>query len=367
MANRGRGEGNVYERSPGRWVGKVMTGGRRVTVSGLSRASVVAQIAAAAKRGTDGLPPLTDMTVEQWLEHFAELRAQSGKCSEQTIYMKRSRARKNINPAIGSIRLKNLTVTDLDNLYRDLLAAGMAPGTVHQVHMVIGSALTYAHQQGLIARDVGKLASNPNPKPKIGRAITVDQARAFIAATQGERLEALFVLAITTGMRRGELLGLRWRDVHLEDAHLRVVGTLVYTPSGGIRIDEPKTEASHRRIELSDVAVDALRRRHAAWLTEGHSDRWPDLVFGTETGTPTGYSSLLRQFTRVLKNADIPTIKFHELRHSAGSLAYEADVPMQIIQTMLGHSSIQTTMDIYGHPNAEMGKRASAAVDKLFG
>jgi len=185
------------------------------------------------------------------------------------------------------------------------------------------------------------------------------------------------VLAITTGMRQGALLALRWCDVDMEARHLQVRGTLVWLTGHGFSIGQPKTKRSRRRIDLSAEAVAALRRHKATQtekrlaagaLWEGAS-AWPDLVFTNEIGGPLdGRNLAQRSFTRLLQRADLPIIRFHDLRHTAATLMLLRGINAKVVSERLGHASITITLDRYSHVLMSMQSDAAAALDAaLFG
>jgi integrase len=191
-----------------------------------------------------------------------------------------------------------------------------------------------------------------------------------LEAAQGERLDALFVLALSSGMRLGELLGLRWRDVDLDAGTLQVRQILVRMPSG-LRFGEPKTKRSRRRISLSAGARDALRHHRARQAAErlrlGPVWEDHDLVFANEIGKPLDAGNLLRRdFWRVLSKAGVPRCRFHDLRHTCATLLLQQGVHAKVVSELLGHSSIGMTLDIYSHVIPDMQQHAVSAMDAVL-
>jgi integrase len=198
-------------------------------------------------------------------------------------------------------------------------------------------------------------------------ALTPEQVGSFLSAVRGDRLEALYVVAVTTGMRQGELLALRWKDVDLDARALRVHATLIMTKSG-MEFAEPKSARSRRQISLTLIAIAALRRHRAAQLEERLrvAATWTDhdLVFASEVGGPLDGSNVLRRsFYPLLRRAGLPHIRFHDLRHSAATLMLSRGVPLKIVSEILGHSQISITADTYMHVTPGMQREAAAAVD----
>lgn len=202
------------------------------------------------------------------------------------------------------------------------------------------------------------------------RALSPQQARALINAAAGDQLEALYVLAVSTGMRQGELLALRWRGVDLDAATLSVTATLQRS-SRGFDFGDPKTYGSRRQIALTGAAVEALRSHRSLQLEERLGcPHWQDmdLVFTTEVGTPIEATNLIRRsFHPLLERAGLPRMRFHGLRHTAATLLLGQGVHPKIVSEMLGHSSIAITLDLYSHVTPTMQDQAVAAMDTALG
>jgi integrase len=231
-----------------------------------------------------------------------------------------------IKPALGRIKLKNLTPTHVQSFYRNRLDAGLSTSTVHKIHTLIHKALSQAMKWQMVSRNVTEAVKSPRPAPREMHPLSPNQVHRLLQAIRGERLEALYVLAVTTGMRQGELLALRWQDVDMENTTLSVRRTL--TRNGGrIAIGEPKTKKSRRSIRLTSQAVEALREhlKRQQRDIEILGDRYKDqgLVFTTNTGAPINPSNLRRRsFTPLLKRAKLPHIRFHDLRHTCATLLF---------------------------------------------
>jgi integrase len=202
------------------------------------------------------------------------------------------------------------------------------------------------------------------------QTLDADQTRAFLAAGTGDRWEALWILAVTTGMRQGELLGLRWPDVDLDRGVLHVTGNLSRGPNG-LEVTRPKTHRSRRPIRLSQAAVNALRRHKAAQAAERlHAGAaWEDhqLVFCRHSGRPVTAAWLVRgRFQPLLKRAGLPLIRFHDLRHTAATLWFRSGVNPKIVQETLGHSRVAITLDTYSHMIPDLQLETARVMDELF-
>jgi integrase len=199
------------------------------------------------------------------------------------------------------------------------------------------------------------------------RALTPAQARTLLDAARGDRLEALSVLAVATGMRRGELLALTWADIDLNEATLRVTATLQRTAAGFMRA-EPKTARSRRLVLLTPAAVTSLRERRRHCIAErlraggAWDDRW-GLVFSTTTGRPIDGSNLIsRSFGPLVARAGVPRVRFHDLRHTCATLLLSKGVHAKVVSDLLGHSTIAITLDTYSHVLPPMQRQAAEAM-----
>ena len=276
-----------------------------------------------------------------------------------------------VTPHIGAIPLARLTAADLNRLYAAALDAGRAPATIRLVHNVLHTALSDAVRWDLLARNVADAATPPRkPEPR-WTVWDAAQVQAFLAAAADDDLEALWRLAVLTGMRRGELLGLRWEDVDLEHGALFVRQTLVRGAGSRLQRGEPKTAASRRRIALPPSAVASLRRHRARQLAHilavrpAYDDQ--GLVFATPLGAPIHPNTLYARFAALIAKAKLPPIRFHDLRHTHASLLLAAGVHPKIVQERLGHGSIALTLDLYSHVSADLQERAAQALDAALG
>jgi integrase len=264
MARRGNSEGSIYKRKDGRWAAAVsMPGAKRRTLYGKTRQEVAKKLNGALRDREAGLPTMPErQTLEQFLNQWLEAARPTVR---HTTYVRYEEyVRLHINPVIGRVRLIGLTLQQVQNLYAQKLADGMSPTSVRHLHTVLHRALRQAVRWAMAVRNVTEAVDPPRRAHYDHQPLTPDQARLFLSAAQGDRLEALYVLALTTGMRQGELLGLSWHDVDLDIGSLQVRSTL---QQGGV-LGEPKTPKSRRRINLPVIAIEALRRHRILQLKE---------------------------------------------------------------------------------------------------
>jgi integrase len=283
-----------------------------------------------------------------------------------------------ISPSLGRLRLKNLNALQLQGFYRERVDSGLSGSTVQKMHHVLHKALAQAVRWNLIPRNPADAVKAPTPAPKEMRPLSAQEARRLLTTSRDDRLEALYALAVHTGMRRDELLALRWSDVSLgepgtEPGVVRVRRTLTRTEDGNsIALGEPKTKKSGRTVRLTPGARDALKRHRTRQAEErlkaGSAYQNRDLVFATLIGTPINPSNLRnRSWTPLLKKAGLPQITFHDLRHTTASLLFSKNVHPKFVQELLGHASVAFTLDTYSHMLPGMGGEAADAMGHALG
>jgi integrase len=229
-----------------------------------------------------------------------------------------------ISPALGRLRLTALTPAHVQGFYRGRLDSGLSPATVQKIHVVLHKALSQAVKWSLVPRNVTEAASAPLPSPKEMRPLSAEEVRKLLNAAGDDRLEALWVLAVHTGMRQGELLALKWTVIDLEAGKVSVRRTLT-RESGHYTLGEPKTKKSRRTVKLTGAATEALRGHLGRQMEE--MDRLGDLykdqglVFTSCSGAPLNPSNIRnRNLRRLTGKAGLPKIRFHDLRHTCATL-----------------------------------------------
>ena len=279
--------------------------------------------------------------------------------------------RKHIAPEIGRVKLKALTPAHVRGLYKEKLESGLSPRTVQYIHVTLHRALKQAGQDGLIPRNATQAVKPPQLRRKEMHPLTPEQVKILFEAVRGDRLEALYVLAVTTGLRQGELLGLKWEDVNLDAGTLQVRRTLT-TAKGGPVLAAPKTKGSRRSVKLSPTASGALRSHLDRQLGEidaaGPLWRENGLMFASERGEPLDRRYVTtHRFKPLLKGAGLPQIRFHDLRHTCATLLMGRGVHPKLVQELLGYATIAMTLDTYSHYLPSMGNQASGAMGDALG
>jgi integrase len=298
---------------------------------------------------------------DRWLEATAPtLRA-------ATARRYRDLARLHIVGVIGHLRLAKLTPGDVQRLYADRLAAGLSPTSVRHLHSLLHRALKDAVRWGLIVRNVTEAVDAPRRSTPEARTWSVSDVNAFLASASGDRWEALWRLALLTGMRRGELLALRWADIDLDAGTLSVRRTLSRGSRSALEFGEPKTASGRRRISLPRSAVDSLRRHRRQQLetrlASGLAYEDNDLVFATEVGRAIHPNSLNYRFRSLIDRAGVPVIRFHDIRHTCATLLLSQGIHPKVVQERLGHADIAMTMNLYSHVTQDMQRDASDQLD----
>ncbi len=273
-----------------------------------------------------------------------------------------------IVPRLGYVKLAHLSPKLLQGYVNDLIEDGLASSTIKKAYNIIKSSLDYAVDMELISSNPVKKIQLPKPKKAEITVWELDDVQTFLKAASPHRWYAAFHLAITTGMRRGEILGLRWKDVDLEKGILYVRQTL--SKDGKQFLTGAKTASGVRSIKLSNETVVVLKKHRAAIAKEklktGPSYQDYDLVICTDSGTPVNPENLKKSYSRLIQAAGVPKIRFHDLRHTHATMLLSQGVNAKVISERLGHSNIKTTLDIYSHILPNMQEEAANQIDALF-
>lgn len=364
---RGNNEGSVTHRPDGLWEARItLDGGKRKSFYAKTRQEVARKLAAALRDQEAGLPVVDSaQTVEQYLKSWLE--AAKPTIRDRTWVGYELRMRLHVIPTLGATRLTKLTAQQVQLLYAQKLEEGLSTTTVHHIHAVLHRAFDAALRLGLVQRNILDMVEVPRMLHHEMKTLSAEQAQQLLAVARGNRLEALYVMALATGMRQGELLALRWHDVDLDGGSLQVRAAVHYTKDGYV-FAEPKTKHSRRRIALSQMCVTALREHRALQQVEREAlgSAWTDLdlVFPNTVGTPFGAENLVqREFYPLLKQAGLPRVRFHDLRHTAATLLLERGINAKVVSEMLGHSDVSITLGIYTHVMPHMQQQAADAMD----
>lgn len=277
---------------------------------------------------------------------------------------------RHIAPRIGDVKLDKLTPQHVQRMMNDMIGTGLSPTTVQRARAVLRRGLGYAVKWGYVPRNVATLVDPPRVVTKHVQPLSAEQTRAFLAHVRetDPRLWPLLVTAAYTGLRAGELFGLRWSDLDMEARTLRVGQTVVQLP-GGWAFGEPKTEKSARPLPLVSDVLAALKEQRTRQLNERLACMsWSDydLVFTTPVGTPLNPSNLNKQLHDALNRCGLPRMGLHGFRHGCASLMLTKGVHMRVVMEWLGHSQIALTMNTYSHVAPPMLSDAASALEEAL-
>jgi integrase len=353
---RPKGTGSVYERDGvviGQYEVQTSEGKiKRKYVRGKDEKEVAGKLAKAIADRDSGLVfDAENVTVGKYLDRWLD--AIRGTLRERTWQRHEQITRIHLKPTLGKIKLDRLSPPQIQSLYRLKLDSGLSARTVQIIHTTLHKALKQAVRWLLIPRNVTEAVDPPRPSAKEIRPLSAEQVKGLLGAAKGERWEALYVLAVSTGLRQGELLGLKWEDVDLRAGIVRVQRTVF---NGAV--NAPKTARSNRSVRLT---------REAIRMLEDHP-RGGEWVFSTRVGTSLSTHNLTnRSWKPLLKKADLPqSTRFHDLRHTCATLLLTKGVHPKIVQEMLDHSSITITLDLYSHVLPDMQDKAVRAMDDIL-
>ena len=360
---RGAGEGSIYRRKDGRWAASISIGGRRrQTFYGKTRVEVQEKMQQALyeqQRGTLVTGKQTKLAdfLNQWLEEIKR----PGPLKPLSYVVYRDILDLHLIPALGHIAIGKLPPQHVQRLYTAKAEEGLAPATIHRIHGVLHGALKLAVEWNLVARNVCDVVKPPQPGKRDYRVLTKDEAKQLLAVARDHWLEPVLILAITTGMRLGEILALHWEDIDFEHKVLVVRHTVAYVKGVGMQEGTPKTSKSHAAIALPGITLSALAQHRAT-----HPALPSALIFCRPNGDYYTQSTVRFCFNRLLEQAGLPHIRFHDLRHSAATFLLGMGVPMKIVQDILRHSNISMTADTYSHVSAAMQVEAMEKWDVFF-
>jgi integrase len=381
-----RSTGHIRQRSLGSWEIRYSfgadpaTGKRRVattTVKGNRRAAEKELRRLLRTLDTGEHVDPSRMTVREWLNTWLD--AVREEVSGKTLERYREIAQHFLMPALGNLQLSKLSPSHIQTAYNDLAVGGrrdgkdggLSPRTRRHIHRILNTALARAVEQQVLARNPAEAFRKRLPKVERREmtALSAVQSASLLAAIKHTRVYWPVLLALSTGMRRGEVFALRWRNVDLERGSLRVMESLEQTKDG-IRFKSPKSGRT-RVVTLPEFATEELCRLKRLQAEEllmlGIRQTGETLVCARADGLPLQPQSLTHQFTRLVgRIRDIPRVRFHDLRHSHATQLLQAGVHPKVAQERLGHASITTTLDLYSHVTESMQGDAAVRLDAAF-
>jgi integrase len=363
---RGNQEGSIYQRSSNNWQAQVSIQGHRVSKSFPTQKEARLWIKKMLDQIDSGLSfPGVRMTFEEYLRDWLEFAKAS--IRPKTWLQYEGILRNHLIPTLGKIRLNELQPIQIQRLYAQKLNQGISPRTMQLIHGVLRRALVVAQRQGLIGRNPAKAVDPPRYSKGEMKVLTDTQARQLLIAARGKRNELIYHLAVTTGMRQGEILGLKWKDIDWLSCTIHVQRQAQRINGMGIVFAETKTRAGNRLIQFGRETLKQLsahrRRQDIERMAKGWQEN--DLIFPSTIGTPLEQRNFYREFKELLKIAGLPDIRFHDLRHTAATLMLLNGIPLLVVTRRLGHAKPSITLDVYGHYLPGMQSEAAALMDEL--
>ena len=359
---RGNGEGSIFKNRQGRWIGKITLGydaeGRqlRKEVSRKRRHEVVEELE--RLKQLSGLPS-QNWTVAGWLEDYINKKQVRSKTQAHYLWMI-----KHIVPHLGHLRLREVSALQIRSFYDALAKKELSDSTYKHIHTFLSAAFTTALRLDIIDKNIMHCVDPPKGRAaKRATAWTKNESRGFLRHAQDHRLYALFYILLTTGIRSGEALALTWDDV--QATSISINKTLTWL-ANGYSFGPPKTEAGRRVVHLSADQVEVLEQQRQRQLIEAsiraNYRNQHKLIFAALNGKPLRYRNVQRGFDGLCARAGVPRLNLHNLRHTYISLARQANIQVEVVASLVGHSDTRLTLNIYRHLDEQ--ERAKAALGK---
>ncbi len=366
---RGNQEGSIYKRANGTWRAQILIDGERFSHSAKTRREAEDWLLKIRNDFRTGLNVEgTRITFSEYLDDWLETKKHQ--VAKQTYSYYSQIIRDYIKPVLGKYKLTELNPRRIQRFYNQLLEIGVGLRTIEKNHTIIHASLNSALKYGLVASNPDSVTDPPKPKKKEMDYLNQDEIKQFlsVAKEKHERYYPLFYLAIVTGMRQGELLALKWKNVDLDRGVIEVVANLRRIPGGGLEIGKPKTKTSIRSITIGSESVQVLKDHQNRIDEEKQKESWKenDLVFPSTLGTAIDPSNILKRFRKALKDAGLRKIRFHDLRHTSASLMLNNGVDVFVASRRLGHAKPSITLDVYGHLLHDKKNQVPNLVDRLI-
>lgn len=352
---RSSGEGSIYQRKDAYWIGQYKVGNKTKYIYRKTRKDAASALAKAiAERDSGIIYEAGKLNLGDYLDKW--ISTIQNNLRSTTVRRYEVSCRLHITPTLGGVKLAKLNPLQLQDLYEQKLDEGLSPRTVQIIHATLYKSLKQAVKYQLIPINVAASAQPPKAPRKEVVPMTTKQVKRLLSAASNDRLEALYVLAVTAGIRQGELLGLQWEDVDFVKGTVKIRRTIHQR-----EVHPPKTSKSRRMLKLSKLALTAL------WdhKEQSNGSEW---VFCNRVGKPIRCNHLIaRHWKPLLEKAGIPYTNFHNTRHTAASLMLNGGVNPKVISSVLGHSSVAFTLDTYAHLMDDMDGTAADSMDDALG
>lgn len=367
---RGNREGTIYKhKASGKWCVQVSLGGRRLTKYFDTQSECRQWLREINRKIDQGLTfAAASLRVSAYLAEWIKVMEHS--LSPKTWVRYDQIVRDHIVPHLGRIKLVELRPNQIQSLYMIKLDEGFSVRSVRMIHAVLRNALNQAIVWGVISKNPAVATKPPKRQKKEMKYLNEEQVKVLLSSVEDTRFEALYYIAVTTGLRRGEILGLKWIDVDWDNRNLQIRRQLQRVYKKGMQFSEPKTRKSNRVVALGKVTIEKLRKHQELQKEQKKhlADQWQenDLIFPSTIGTPYEPRNLSRDFQLLLEKLGLPRVRFHDLRHTAATLMFKQGIHPKVVQERLGHSSISLTLDTYSHLIPSMQDDAADKIDDLL-
>lgn len=364
---RSSSEGSISQLPSGHWRGRVYLQGRRITATRRTKVEIIAWIREIKDQAEAGLSyQATRMLLGEFMVRWMEMKRSQVRA--KTLQSYSDIIRIYIHPRLGKVKLIELTPGIVQGFLDRLVAEKVGARTVQLCHAILRGSLKHAQHLGLVIRNPAEVCVPPKPVRAEMAIWSESQVNAFLAGVQGERNEYLYHMALSTGMRQGELLGLRWEDIDFLSGKVQVVRQAQYLRGKGMTFQEPKSKRGIRSVELGPGMIDRMRDqlKRVGLAREFAGERWVenDLVFPSTVGTVQSNRNLSRDFEGLVNRSGLPAIRFHDLRHTAATILLSHGIPPVIVAGRLGHT-LAILMDRYAHFIPSMQGEAARLMDEV--
>lgn len=365
---RGAGEGTIVQLPSGSWRAQITVDRRRLSFTAKTRREVQEWIKKTVHQvdaglSYEGATTTVDVFLQGWLVSVEpSLRTKTHQQYTQIV-------RDYISPYIGHRRMSTLRPDHVQVMYDGILAGGKSARIVQLTHSVLHRALDHALRMGVVTRNVTEAATPARPKKREIEVLTEEQLDRLLLTVEGHRYKALIYLAIVTGMREGELFGLRWSDLDWISGEIRITRQVQQIIGTGSVYSSPKTDSGRRTVIIGVQMLEILREQFkqiATWRKFDLHGRWQehDLIFPSTVGTPITQSNFYKEWQKIVVAASLPPMRFHDLRHLAASiLLVRLKKSPTEVAAILGHSKTSTTIDIYGHMLPGMAQQTAMEIE----
>lgn len=349
---RGNHEGSIQQLPSGSWRAQISIHGKRESATFQTRKDAETWNRQMARQIDDGYDSSrSKVFLEEYLQNW--LASSKAMLAARTWEHYEQLARTHILPDLGKCRLSELRTEHIQKTYDRLILKGVGAPTVSKIHVFLRRVLDHAVKTEVIRRNPANAAMPPRKQHKEMQILDEEQVDLLLICAMDSRLETLLRLAIYTGMREMEILGLKWSDLNVSRRTIKIERQLARSKSGKDVFAPLKTRSSRRTIELGEPLIASLNRQRERLQAEKEAagDKWQDfdLIFPTNLGTPMHPRNLLRDFKRLLAKAGLPERRFHDLRHTTASLLLANNIPVVTVSKILGHANTSTTLNTYSH------------------